>query len=126
MRRLDPEPLAVGARGGVFTPPQRDRTHAGGRGHEELPHWPEKPIVCGAPATFTNTTWRRSSEIAPSSDVRSYQPAASPESLSVEATAFRSASSCFASRRALITCPPPNPFSTCYITSGIAPPTLRG
>src|SRR5215212_10963314 len=67
----------------------------------------------------TNTTWRRSSEIAPSSDSTSCHPAASLDSLSVEARALLRASSCSARRRVVITCPPPNPISIRFISSGI-------
>src|SRR3954453_5313673 len=57
--------------------------------------------------------------MAPSSDSRSYQLAASLPSLSVEVSTSRSASRCFDSSLALITWPPPKPISTRFISSGI-------
>src|SRR4029453_16811838 len=94
VRRLDPEPLAVRARGRVLAPPVRGRDH-GQRRRREQPsdQAPEKPMVCDAAARRTNTTFRRSSEIAPSVESSSYPPPASLASLSVEATASFSASS---------------------------------
>src|ERR671911_2751365 len=113
MRRLDPEPLAVWARGRVLAPPVRGRDH-GQRRHREKPadQAPEKPIVCDAAARRTKTTLRRSRAIAPSVESSSYQPPASLASLSVDATACLRASSCPALSLATITCPPSKPIST--------------
>ena len=78
--------------------------------------------MCGAAATRTNTTWRgRARSRRPRTRARTSPPPRSPacRSRSAPRAAPRDA---LAARRALITWPPPNPISTRFISSAIAPP----